>query len=31
VNFSYLLGLRGCITTRGTRSEYAKNPHNIHV
>ena len=22
---------RGCIITRGTRSEYAKHPHNIHV
>ena len=22
---------RGCLTTRGTRSEYAKHPHNIHV
>jgi hypothetical protein len=22
---------RGCITTRDTRSEYAKHPHDIHV
>ena len=22
---------RGCLTTRDTRSEYAKHPHNIHV
>ena len=31
MNFSYLLGLRGCPTTRDTRSEYTKHPHDIHV
>jgi hypothetical protein len=28
---SRFLGFSGCITTRGTRSEYTKHPHIIHV
>ena len=31
MNFSYLLGLGGCPTTRDTRGEYTKHPYDIHV